>query len=138
MEGTRAFMPDEFDFLLVCRAFHRFLKITYDGNVAIMAVIRIKAGIENFPRYLIQRGDYLDIGAFKRYMDSYIKTAIKVIFERGQFGASLYVDTNSFQTKKISCLHLIWRGHRYKDMSISIDLVPSLVLDTYQRVSICS
>ena len=44
----------------------------------------------------------------------------------------MYHDWSYLETKPIIALHLRWYGDRYKDMPISVDLVPCVEFDDYK------
>ena len=69
---------------------------------------------------------------FKNKFDSVIKRAVLNAFKSGKFNEFLFINPAFYEVKDISCLHLTWRGPVYKDMKITIDLVPAFKIDDYE------
>ena len=78
-----------------------------------------------------------DLFLFKIDFDFTIRNTLRYLFHQKarRFGqTNLYHDWAfiEFETKEITTLHLRWYGDEYKDMPISIDLVPSIKFDDFK------
>ena len=131
-EGTRPYRPDEFDFLLVCRAVLKHLKIS-TIEVPSRVVIKIARKAKKAIREGLGTPDgYFDFPRYKVELLGNIISVIKTLFANGRsYGRYLWVEPQYLDLKTIPCLHLRWRGNVYKDMEITVDLVPALELSNF-------
>ena len=78
---------------------------------------------------------------FKHDLDHTIRTVLPSLFdtETGQFqDTDLYHDWAFLERKDITALHLRWYGEHYKDMPISIDLVPCIEFEDFKPAKLAS
>ena len=132
-ERTRPFEPNEFDFLLICEEAQRHLDVTMDDENHSVAKVSVKPSgrtNSNFKQFLTSHGSF-DVDEFKQQMDKALKRVMMSVFHDGPYRGHLTVDARFLVTKRISSVTVCWRGQRYKDMEISIDLVPAFEFRDY-------
>ena len=126
-EGTRSYMPDEFDFMLFCEEIQPYLKVSIIKTEVLPQVfINVRQnGFRSLLPYLNNDNSF-DFMKFKDEMDVYFETAALAVVQNGQCGGNIFIDENCFEKRNISCITLQWRGQYYHDMPIKIDIVPVL------------
>ena len=133
MEGTRPFRPDEFIFLLICTEIIRYLEISQ--HIESHTSVSIKLLDPLCPIILqkqwIMQGGYFNFVEYSWYLRRQIYIVLKHLFQTGSYGPYLYIESLFHGLAEIPCIHLKWRGPVYKDMSITIDLVPALRIRNY-------
>ena len=135
-EGTRPFLPNEFDYLLVLPKLKEHLVIEYDKFTATTCDVCINSSFQ-YSDYGVDScvaGRRFDLCELKQLMDEHIKKVIYDLFHqpnRRFDKTKLFRDLAFIEDKFITTLHLRWYGDHYKDMPISIDLVPCVEFDNY-------
>ena len=136
-EETRPFYPDEYDYLLIFTELRKCVTIRQDEKNLTTCQFRLskygktKAFLQ---KYVAQNGDF-DLFLFKIGFDFTIRNTLRYLFDQKtrRFGqTNLYHDWAFIETKEITTLHLRWYGDEYKDMPISIDLVPCIKFDDFK------
>ena len=132
-EGTRTYIQDEFDFLIIFTEIQKYLNIEKCDLTPLFAFIDVNPdkALGQISKEFIREDNSFNMSAFKQRTDMVLCEAVLDIARIGVFEDFLIIDPNYYEKKEISCLHLIWRGQYYKDMKIKIDLVPSFDFETY-------
>ena len=141
-EGTRPFLPDEFDTLMICEAIRQYLDISLlspELTLDEKASVTWKTECRNEPklRRFMRSTDtgQFDVQNFKNEFDALMQKALINIFQDGVFADSLILEPQFAQYSRISNVSVIWRGNEFKDMEVNVDVVLALSFDKYKPVA---
>ena len=137
-EGTRPYLPNEFDFLVVFVEIAKYVDIYYNALFSQRNSVKVKQrnlinALQNSP---YNSDGFLAMKLLKSDFEDVIRKGIKNLFQKkkNSYYSQMHVESAFLQIKPISCLRLIWRGREFKDMPIYIGLVMSLPLNTYNPI----
>ena len=136
-EGTRPFLPNEFDYLLVLPRLKEHLVIELDKFHISSCHVFVSNSFKyrDYGLSSCVSGRRFELYEFKLLMDKKIKEVIKDLLKKPNQrfeNTKLFRDPAFLQSKSITAVHLRWYGDHYKDMPISIDLVPCVELDDFK------
>ena len=69
--------------------------------------------------------------AYKIQLEQYILESINELIPNGVYLDHLFIDSNYYEMRDVSCLNFIWRGKVYKDMKIKVDIVPAFKIEEF-------
>ena len=132
-EGTRPYLPNEFDYHLVCDKIRECVDVNYYQSDTSCNLIKVKPSHRHKLHSDLYDSDHnLNMDGLRCAMDNILKQTINCVFHRNLYKTVLRIDSVFLDENFISCLHVTWRGTYYKDMHIYIDLVVALELNSYK------
>ena len=134
-EETRPFRPDEFDYLLKCSNTQAFIEMEQSEDCITHVYIKVQENCTFMAEFMTEKRGFA-FPEFKKAMDGHFMRAVLKIMGQDMSKNHIYIDPNFFESKIISCLHLKWRGEKYKDMDIKIDLVPCFTATNIKRPNV--
>ena len=133
-EGTRAYMPDEFDVKFICTEIIKYIDITSPRfELQVSAVVQLFVKPEYRSRsdikpYVLPNGHF-DAHKYKTDFDTLLTNILIDIFNEGNFCQYMFLESQFICCSNITNFNLKWRGETYKDMTISVDVVPAVLCE---------
>ena len=135
-EKTRPYLPNEFDYHLICTEIRRFVDIIYtQTNISENMVLVKQELAHKLPSHLYDHYGHFIMDELRSELDVLIHKVLPGIMTSEKYKNKLNLETSFLDDKEISCLRVTWRGRSYKDMPIYIDLVVALEINSYKCLS---
>ncbi|XP_067034985.1 uncharacterized protein [Acropora muricata] len=133
-EGTKCGLPDEFDFLCTMRELSKvFLDPVVDSSPPMFGQLQLRPEIYLSDHNVLQYADKDKSLRSAKLMEDLTEELNRAFLEKGIWEDMPGLSPVSFFEKKANATttRISWHGHLFKDMLISIDLVPAVYFPNF-------